>query len=144
MFGFAWSHHEFPGWSKLFQDSDAFKFFSRWRTGPLPNPDANLYDQLHRQYNKEAEKLIEDFLKKVGKSEVKDLSKEEIRQLARQITESESPGIRAFLQRLGSSAVSTLNGLIDSIEISIVPLVPKNLIQQILCDSGGCAHSNRT
>jgi RHS repeat-associated protein len=144
MFGFAWGHHGFPGWSKLLQNSDAYKFFSRWRTGPLPNPDANLYDQLHRQYNKEVEKLVEDFLKKVGKGEIKDLSKEEIRQLARQITDSESPGIRTFLQRLGASAATTLKSLIDRLEISIVPPVPKVLIQKILCDNGGCSGPNRS
>jgi RHS repeat-associated protein len=139
MFGFAWGHHGFPGWSKLLQNTDAYKFFSRWRTGPLENPEANLYDQLHRQYNKEVEKIVEDYLKKVGKSAVKDLTQEESKQLARQITSSESPGIQTFLQRLGSSAISTLNGLIDRIEISIVPPVPKVLIQKILCDSGACS-----
>ena len=139
VFAFAWGHHGFPGWSKLFQNTDAYKFFSKWRTGPLPDPRVNLYDQLHRQYNKEVGKLVEDYLKKLGKSEVKELTEEEARQLARQITSSESPGIQAFLQRLGASAVSTLNGLIDRIEVNIVPPVPKVLIQKILCDSGRCA-----
>ena len=101
--GFAWGHHGLPLWSKLFGIQMLTSFFSRWRTGPLSNPNTNLYDQLHRQYNKEVEKLIEDYLKKVGKSEIKELSKEEIRQLAEKIASSESPGIRAFFQRLGAS-----------------------------------------
>lgn len=142
-FGFAWGHHGFPGWSKLLRDTDAFKFFSRWRTGPLPNPDSNLYDQLHRQYNKEVEKVIEDYLKQSGKTEVKQLTKEEIKQLAQKIMDSRSPGIRTFFERLGASATSALEELINKIEINIVPPVPKILMQDIICQTGGCGGPSR-
>ncbi|HKV91803.1 MAG TPA: hypothetical protein VJW20_04565 [Candidatus Angelobacter sp.] len=69
---------------------------------------------------------------------MKQLTKEEIKQLAQKIMDSRSPGVRTFFERLGAPATSALEELINKIEINIVPPVPKILMQDILCKTGGC------
>jgi len=103
--------------------SGAYKFFSKWFTGPLKDKTTNYYDVLHRAYNKAVGDLVQDYLAKAGKESIKDLSKNEIRQLAREIMKSQSPGIQKFLTRLGSEATGILNSLIDTLDVSVVVTV---------------------
>ena len=122
LYGLIFGHHGMSNWRKI-PDSDAYKFFSKWFTGPLKDRTANYYDALHRAYNKAIGDLVNDFLKNAGKESLKDLSKEEIKQLARQIMNSKAPGVQNFLTRLGSEATATLNGLIDMLDVSVVVTV---------------------
>jgi len=121
-------HHGLPEWSKI-PDSPAFRFFSRWFTGPLQNPQANYYDALHRLLNGAARKTVNDYLQTVGKQGIGDLTKEEVKQLAKQLLDSKAPGVQDFmtrLERLNPGATGTLRGLIDSIDIGsgLVFMVP--------------------
>ena len=80
-------------------------------------------------------------MKTAGKESLKDLSKAEIRQLAREIMKSSAPGVRKFLARLGPRATATLNGLIDTIDIGVVLTVgveqTTNLMKCAQIDCGG-------
>jgi RHS repeat-associated protein len=140
LYGVVFGHHGMSNWRKI-PDSDAYRFFRKWCTGPLKDKAANYYDALHRAYNKAVGDLVNEFLKNAGKESLKDLSKEEIKQLARAIMNSKAPGIQNFLTRLGSGANTVLNGLIDTLDVSVVVTVgleqQSNLVKCGQIDCGG-------
>ena len=106
--GIIFGHHGLSNWRKIPKGTDASKFFSKWFTGPLKDRTANYYDTLHRAYNQAVARLAGDYLRSIGKNSLSELTKEEAKQLARQILDSNAPGIRDFLVRLGNGATSIL------------------------------------
>lgn len=142
-------HHGLPEWSKI-PDSPAFRFFSRWFTGPLQNPQANYYDALHRELNVAAREIADDFLRQVGKNSLAELTKTEVKQLAQQLLDSNAPGVQNFmtrLEQLNPGATGTPSGLIDSIDFggAFMFLVPgqQQLMNQYTCGASTCGSSGQ-
>jgi RHS repeat-associated protein len=139
-------HHPLSGWSVIQKGTDAYKFFRMWNTGKLPDPSVNYYDWLHRMYNEEVNEIVKKFLESKDKSELGELSKEECKQLARQILNSESPGISKFLTRLDASytgATAALAALIDGTEVMVVmPIGTKSQFSGTTCDGADCQGNN--
>jgi RHS repeat-associated protein len=143
LYGVVFGHHGLSEWRKIPGDSAAYRFFSRWYTGPLKDNTANYYDKLHRSLNSSLRRMVDDFLQETGKKSLSELGKEEIKALARRVLASNEPGVRDFLNRLeglNPGSVGTLFGLIDTIDFGsgFVFLVPG---QQILMDLRQCGHS---
>ena len=118
-YGAAVGHHGLAEWSKIAKDTAAYRFFSKWYTGPLQNPQANYYDALHRALNGATRDIVREFLQSVGKTSLGQLSKEEVKLLARQLLDSKVPGVQEFLtrlERLNPGSVEALAGRINNIK----------------------------
>ena len=125
-------HHGLPEWSKILQNTPAYKFFGNWTTGPLVRPEANYYDLLHRALNGASRELVRRYLIQVGKTSINQLTKEEAKQLARLILTSDDPAIVNFLarlERLNPGSVGKLSSGIDTIDLGAIFAVALNFSQ---------------
>ena len=112
LLGMAWGHHLLSRWRLLPKGTSSYKYWRSIRTGGLPNPATNYYDALHRLYDQAVFEIRDRFVRLAGKRSVVQLNDAENRELARKIFNSKDPRIRNFLDRLGSRALATLEGLI--------------------------------
>ena len=118
----------------------AFKFFDQWTTGKLMNPKVNGFDYLHRAYNPAIRELVAAFLLLKGKT-MAQLTRAEIRELAKWIMESSDMAIRGFLNRLGQNTAGeqAIDVLINKINsIKFMPIIMINI------DASGTAYKDFT
>ena len=93
-------HHWFPQQflKNLPLDSPG-RVLLKWVSGPLKDKSVNYFDELHRAYNEQVKEMIEQFLEKQGKAELKDLTKEQLKELGDQMTKAGGK-IAEFYERM--------------------------------------------
>lgn len=130
----------------LSRGSEAYRFFSRWVSGPLLDRTANYYDKLHRAYNVAVQDEVNLYLQTIGKNSLDELTGAEVRTLAMRILRSNSSGITQFLTRLKNTtprSVSNLEELIgtgvDSIDSLLVIFDPRAIMNIQRCGQVACA-----
>jgi RHS repeat-associated protein len=118
-------HHGFPGWRQLPKGTPAYRFFSKWRTGPLEDPSKHGWKEGHPEYNETGEELRDDYLKQLEKSAPGEMTHEESQEMARRIIDK--PEMRQYIEGLGNTqkGESALDALIRLItEIDPIVLIP--------------------
>ena len=93
-----------------------YEFFSKWYTGPLNDNRANYYDRLHRELNAANRRIVQEYLRRINRP-IGNLTRQEVKALARRLLNSNDPAVRQFLARLeqmNPGAVGALRSIITN------------------------------
>lgn len=78
---------------------DVLKTFDRATTGHLNDPTTNVFDKVHRAYNKAVEEALDDFIKRNNISEGK-MTSHQADKFVDEVKKSRDPRIRSLLNRI--------------------------------------------
>jgi RHS repeat-associated protein len=134
--GFFGGHHFIPRqiFGKWDPASYARQLAEKFTSGPLVDKSKNFNDALHRAYNSQTAKIIENYLEKNGKS-AEQLTKEDFKEIAEEI-KAAGGAIEEFSNRLASDASSELRDIDEGLQ-NAVNFVEDNGNQIIEACEGG-------
>jgi RHS repeat-associated protein len=117
--GFFGGHHFIP--RQVFRQWDpasyARQLAEKFTSGPLADKSKNFNDTLHRAYNAQTAKIIENYLEKTGKN-AEELTKEDFKEIVQEM-KAAGGAIEEFSGRLESDVSSELRDIDEGLQAAV-------------------------